>query len=350
MLKNRLLMGGLFLVLIAGGVIFYQELIAPQQIIGQVKKDKPTGLEDDDEFWKDSPLDDEFDEIDELFVEEPEIDIAEMEDFYRDFDRTKLFLIKKFKEMEKEDNIDEESFEEFLKVYDEVAKYWEEMLKLKQLKQQNPEEFERLMEQRRRQKPDEHKNPSRKPEGDQRRPKQPPFGPEGPGDKQGPPPPEMMPAQEINEEEVIAFLKEFHPELAKELNKLREKNPEMYEERLRHHYFEMMHLRGLKKNNPQMYERIIHQQRLERELRELAEKYHQSKDEKERESIKKQIRSILEKIFGLMEQNASEDIKRMEKEVNKLKEKLARKQAERDKLIEDRLKEIIGEKEGWDWR
>jgi hypothetical protein len=327
------LIGGMFFMLLCLG--------AAKTVFAQPELDDTEGFGDDDLLLDELLLDDEFLLEDEKNIDEPEtkpeINMGEIEEFYGKFDPQRMEMLRKLKKENKD------RFEEALR------KSWEEMLMLKRLKQEAPKEFERLMNELKKNKqgeskPEDNKNRPQKPEINKPSQKRPDD------DFPQPPDDQMIPMEKVNLDEVMAFLKEFHPELAEEVAKLKKDNPEMYEQILRQHAREMMELRELKKRDPKRYEQLIQQQKKERRIRELADKYRQSKDEKEKETIKAEMAALLGESFDIMEQGREEEIKRMEEEVNKLKEKMKRRKAEKEKIVGERLKEILGEKEEWNWR
>lgn len=251
-----------------------------------------------------------------------QINFTELNNFYREFNPQQFQKVKRLQE--------------------ELQRYWNEMQELKKLKEDKPEEFERLKEEKPKQF-DKQKGPGEKPPF----PREPREGFEK--DKLPPQPPDDVEPENIDPNEVIKFAKEFMPELAEDLAKMKEENPERYRNVIRENYIKMQHLREMKKRNPEQFERVIQEQKMEREARNLAEKYRQSKDDKEKEAVKKELRKLLEKIFDLKELDKQEEVKRVEEQLNKLKEKVNKRKSERDKIIDDRLKQLTGEKEEWGW-
>ena len=150
------------------------------------------------------------------------------------------------------------------------------------------------------------------------------------------------------DEEKEKLLKELDPERLERLKHLREVDPPM-NMKLEETQRERMELRELKERDPQRYEQVIQERKMETEIKGLAMQCRKSQDNDEKENLKKQIKTRLEKLFDLREAQREIEIKRLEEELTKLKEKMKVRKANRDKIIDRRQKELIGEEDDMGW-
>ena len=157
--------------------------------------------------------------------------------------------------------------------------------------------------------------------------------------------------QPVNREEIYAFLKEFDPERLKKLQHLERENPELFERVLQDAQHRLMQLKELKERDPARFEQVMQEQQMERSVRELARKYRESQTSEEKETVRKQMKETLDKIFDLKESQREAEVKKLEEEVNKLKEKMKKRKTNKDKIIDRRIKILTGEEEeedlGW---
>ncbi|MFA5793549.1 MAG: hypothetical protein WC980_00565 [Candidatus Brocadiia bacterium] len=179
-----------------------------------------------------------------------------------------------------------------------------------------------------------------------------PGNPEG-GMRQRPMQRERKPVEEpeINREEIYAFLREFDPERLEKLQRLERENPELFMRVLHEASQRLIKLKELKERDPARYQQVINEQTMERSVRELSKKYRESQTPQEKETIKSEMKQALDKIFELKESQRETEIKKLEEEVNKLKEKMKKRKANKDKIIDRRIKIMTGEEEeddlGW---
>ncbi|MDI6732647.1 MAG: hypothetical protein QME16_01775 [Planctomycetota bacterium] len=148
---------------------------------------------------------------------------------------------------------------------------------------------------------------------------------------------------------MIDLLKQFDPERLEHLFHLMKVEPEAYIDLFKRTKEELMHLLELRKRDPERYEQVLKERTMEKEAKELAIRYRESGDKEEREKVKKEIRKQLEGLFDKREAQRETEIKRLEDELAKLKEKMKVRKANRDKIIERRQKELLGEEDDLGW-
>lgn len=180
----------------------------------------------------------------------------------------------------------------------------------------------------------------------------PPGANRGPGEGRPPGHPEMRTPVEINEAVIQEFenwIKQEDPERYTEIQKIKTANPEAYRrivfEGVRH----MRFVKTAQKNDPEAYARMREEMLLDRELRKLAEKFRQSKDETRKTALKREMKTLLEKQFDLRTLNREQEIKRLSQRVKELQELMEKRKAAKNTLVERRLEEITRGRDRLEW-
>lgn len=168
------------------------------------------------------------------------------------------------------------------------------------------------------------------------------FSPPGGGPM--PPPPQIS---REDEEEFLQFVKQEDPERLEDLKEAKEREPFMYQRMIGEGIQHMRFLNRLKKDNPELYAKVRKEQQAEREVQKLVKSYRQTKDTKQREQLKRELRQRLETLFDLRQSHREEEIKRIEKELATLREKTAERKKNRERIIESKLNEVAGELTEW---
>ncbi len=97
----------------------------------------------------------------------------------------------------------------------------------------------------------------------------------------------------------------------------------------------------LEKNDPEMYKLLREDTNLERQTRERAAQYRRVPKE-QREQIRQQVQQLTEKHFEVRQQRRLLELKRMEEEVQQLREAVARREKARKDLVQKRVSELLG--------
>lgn len=163
-----------------------------------------------------------------------------------------------------------------------------------------------------------------------------------------PPQEETVPA-DLDMDKVTDFLKEVDPRLLERLKYLKEDNPAEFSRILSRVWHEMKMLERLKRENPEQYEAVLRIRKVEAKVKMLAEDYRKSEDPKQKETLKKELKSALAQLFDLKMAQHEKEVKKLEEQLKKQREKLENQKKEKDKLVEERLQKMTGEKEEWDW-
>ena len=101
---------------------------------------------------------------------------------------------------------------------------------------------------------------------------------------------------------------------------------------------------SLEKVDPEMYKLIKADMDLEHQTRDLALQYRRASSD-ERAKLKEQIKDLVAKHFAVRQERRALQLKRIEADVQRLREATERRQKAREKLIEQRVSELLGRDE-----
>jgi len=154
---------------------------------------------------------------------------------------------------------------------------------------------------------------------------------------------QIAPAEEveITEQQMKAFLDEKAPELLTHLQELSEEKPEAYEERvneLREHiaaYYE------IKARNPELADLLLNAHRLDFQSWKLAERVAETDDPDLRQTLKTDLRELLEEVFDVRVRQHQIEIDELRREVRQISELVEKRKQNRERIIEHRLNELI---------
>ncbi|MBI5360659.1 MAG: hypothetical protein HZA48_08780 [Planctomycetes bacterium] len=179
-------------------------------------------------------------------------------------------------------------------------------------------------------------------------------GPEGRMDERGnnapePPNPEKLKQMEEMREKVFEFIKEFHPEKARELRKLHENNPEEFRNEMKELRKEMEKMENMEKENPERYKEVVHKKDLRKNCFELSKAYREADTPEKKAEIQKQLRPAVAELFDLREKDKERGVKEMEAGLKKAVEIQKERQKNRDAIIDDHIREMLGEPDPMKW-
>ncbi len=202
--------------------------------------------------------------------------------------------------------------------------------------------------------PREGERPRPPRDGDQPRPRdgdpRPPGAPRD-GDRPGQPPrePNRRPVPPFNPDEVRAWLKDNEPETMRRLNQFQEEGRrEDVQRMLGDASMRMREMAELKQRDPKGYERLQEMRKLEREGGELAEAARKAPPE-EKEAVSKKLNENLAKQFDMREEMRVREIAELKRRVDALEKALGDRKANKEKIVDRRRREMLGEKVDEDW-
>jgi hypothetical protein len=192
-----------------------------------------------------------------------------------------------------------------------------------------------------------------------------------PGDGPGAPPGDVR-GKHPPLQRFLEVLSEQNPEEFDRLKKLRDEDPEAFRKELHQRLQKERERRGLpggrglEQPSPEERGRLgRHQQtggpgpegmnvrspetdRLEQKSRDLAQAYRLSTDEAEKARLQAELKTNLAESFDLREKMRRERFAQMENRIKKVRELMEQRQAQREEIINRRLKELTeGEKLAW---
>jgi hypothetical protein len=110
----------------------------------------------------------------------------------------------------------------------------------------------------------------------------------------------------------------------------------------------MRQLAEMRERDPKGFERMQEMRRLEVECGGLAERARRASVE-ERDRVVKQLSESLAALFELREEARMRDVAELKRRVEALEKELASRKANKEKIVEQRKREMLGEKGEFDW-
>lgn len=106
---------------------------------------------------------------------------------------------------------------------------------------------------------------------------------------------------------------------------------------------EEAYMESLSERDRALYEQIVRERDMENEALRLAQQYHRTEREGERAALRAQLREKLASMFDLKQENRREEVRQMEEALNALRSRISERVEMRDKIVEHRLNELIGQ-------
>ncbi|AQT69024.1 hypothetical protein STSP2_02203 [Anaerohalosphaera lusitana] len=160
---------------------------------------------------------------------------------------------------------------------------------------------------------------------------------------------------ERDQERYFEWLDENYPAEAERLRNLREKSPDDYFEEYRKSRKEYGGIMDMERRNPELAEVLMEDIKLQQE-RDALLKNLKTAGEEEKEQINAELRDIVERRFDLILQKKElrykellERLERLKNAVEKQKAQLEELNEQKQKNIEKRMKELLGQTESLDW-
>lgn len=151
------------------------------------------------------------------------------------------------------------------------------------------------------------------------------------------------------EKTILERIKAEEPEEIEPLRKEKLKNPARYEEQLAKFWNDLGRLERFKRENPARYNNLKKQLQLERDCRSVVQQFRKTNDAAQRAKLRIDLKNYLTELFNLRETEREEKVAELEQELAELREMLAFRAKNKDKIIEKRLNEMIGEGEKLEW-
>jgi septal ring factor EnvC (AmiA/AmiB activator) len=98
---------------------------------------------------------------------------------------------------------------------------------------------------------------------------------------------------------------------------------------------------AMRHNDPEMFKLVQEDNELDRRTREMGVQFRQAPPE-QRERMKQEIHQLVNKQFEVRQQRRTLELKRIEGELQRLREAIERRAKNREQLIERRVSELTG--------
>lgn len=103
------------------------------------------------------------------------------------------------------------------------------------------------------------------------------------------------------------------------------------------------YLNDVQKANRRLYERLLRERTMEQQAQDLARVIHMLPDEStERQTQVDTLRTLLNNIFELKQENRRREIERLEREIQEMQRSLQKRRQMRDRMIDHRLQQLVG--------
>jgi hypothetical protein len=229
---------------------------------------------------------------------------------------------------------------------------------LRALRQKDPEKFQQVLreELQRRFRPGERPR-SPEPMAGPQGPMGPGRGPEGnaPGGPGGGPGSRWLEHLQRRHDEFIQWLQKNNPELAAELEQIREKDPAQYFSRVmeaRRRYDPIMET---EKRNPELAKVLLEDLAMQKQRDELLKKMRRSEGA-EREKLLKELKTLVSQRFDLIirkktlqYQELEERLKRLQQEIEKRRSEIDKLKGSKEQAVEEHVKELTAQVEKISW-
>ena len=165
-------------------------------------------------------------------------------------------------------------------------------------------------------------------------------GGEGPGPEAQQEPGDARPT-EAEERYVLEFIRQHNPEMADRLAEARERRPAEFRQKM--HHIVMMY------RHPEVRETWVRQQESEQKVRKLADSYRKA-DAKQKEALRPGLEQALSDQFDSKVAEHELRVKKMQEEIGRLRDQIAKRKALKSQILKKRLAEITGDDvESWNW-
>ena len=153
----------------------------------------------------------------------------------------------------------------------------------------------------------------------------------------------------VPEAELKTWMGEHEPETLRLWNQLSEEGRHQDANRvLREVNSRMRELKELKERDPKGFEKMMEMRRLERESAEQAEQARRAPPE-EREAALKKLKETLSRLFDAREEIRARELTELKRRVEALEKAVAERKGNKERIVEKRRRELMGEKSEDDW-
>jgi hypothetical protein len=155
---------------------------------------------------------------------------------------------------------------------------------------------------------------------------------------------------DVRPEEFMEFCRQHFPEAMEQLRRLLNAHrPEVALDQLRRMGREFMELRELQRRDPEQFKLRLEIQHMERASHEMAQRFREATDDKQRAEIGKALEELLGKIFDAKQVMRDKEAAHVEMRLKELRETTAARAKNKSAIIKSRLDELTGKRERFEW-
>ena len=147
-----------------------------------------------------------------------------------------------------------------------------------------------------------------------------------------------------SEQEALDIIKKHDPDFAAKLSELKKRAPRKYNVLMRNSGRTAVIARM--ENDEGMEKDAVRAFSLDYETKELSRKYNKAADGN-RARIRKELSVKVSELFDIRLKVRESKIKRMEKDLGKLKKRLEKRKGNKARIVEERVRQLTGESFGW---
>ena len=107
--------------------------------------------------------------------------------------------------------------------------------------------------------------------------------------------------------------------------------------------YQAQYLQEMQQRHRQLYDRLMHERRMEADTHTLARAIRQLPEGPERQRYIDSLRTTLDQIFELKQENRRREIDQLENQLQELQLRLEKREEMREQMIEQRIQQLIGE-------
>ena len=107
--------------------------------------------------------------------------------------------------------------------------------------------------------------------------------------------------------------------------------------------YQAQYLQEMQQRHRQLYDRLMHERRKEAETYDLARTIRQLPEGPERQRYIDSLRTTLDQIFEIKQENRRREIDQLEDQLEELQLRLEKREDMREQMIEQRIRQLIGE-------
>ena len=185
-------------------------------------------------------------------------------------------------------------------------------------------------------------------EGGPPRPEGGPPGPDGPEMmRRG----RMMSHRMSEEQEAAAleFLGRLDPEIEAWFRQMKLTSPMRYNRMIHFVAFRLAMMENESARDSTILNRQRQIMRLQIRVESLSNQYRRSQDQEARASIERELRTVLDELFDLREEEKRADLERMSRELERLRSIISERRTNKAEIVDRRLQQLIGERETMEW-